>query len=149
MKRRDLKNKAWLAKAGILSGNLLANYFAGRSKSLSISTLRKLAAVTGDDVEVLIGLKPDPLDESNKTTNADRALLGSTFDQLTEEEVHNLQLILQELRSIRRGQDRLSEAIFLLCNALKPGLDTAIYRPEESEEDSTVGGTANKSAPNS
>lgn len=109
--RRDLAIKPWAKRAGV-TPSLIFNFLSGRSKSLNYASLAKLARAQHDEVGVLTGEIPDPLQSLGKTGKRENGRVAYTVEaKLTDEDLKNLELILKALQSVAEKLDEQTKLI--------------------------------------
>ena len=101
MERHGLKPTPWAERAKVSRG-ALSNYLAGRSRSLSVTTMERLALAAGASIAEIIG------------ESVDNSESGNNILPLEEDNTLNLQLMVQLLRKIVDQQARTNDLLQML-----------------------------------
>ena len=124
MQVRGLKAKPW-AKLAHVGERTLPMFLAGHTKSLTTTTLEKLAGAQGDPVGVLTGEVSDPKDLRFRTVKRESVALPSEVRSIpTEEEMRNMQMMLAALQQIAKKLDEQSELLRALLAETQSPADT-------------------------
>ena len=129
MQSRKLTRKTWCKQAG-LSDRTLSHFLNGINDTITLGSLEKLAKAADVPVGVLTGEIPAPQKDKMTTGNSTIALSSSSFE-LTEDDVHNLQLIVQLLRQ----QNQRSERIESLLEDIKEGLEAGKDQHADADQE--------------